>query len=157
MYAGRLGLSPAWDYIPGMQFAPNAPNECADRTGEQLALFPSKEVDSVKPKRRPPAAGMGRPKGSTNKATRSFRETIERLLHDNRDNVAVWLRQIAEGIPPVIDPATGKVLVTGRPGDPVAAMTRLGYLAEFAAPRLSRVEQVGEGGGPLTIVVRKEA
>jgi hypothetical protein len=155
MYAGRLGWRPAWGYIPGMQFAPNAPNECADRTGEQLALFDTTQVKSGV--RRPPNAGAGRIKGSKNRTTQSFRETIERLLASNTENVGKWLQQLAEGTPAVIDPVTGKVLVPHRPGDVNAALTRLGYLAEFAAPRLSRVEQVGEGGGPLTIVVRKEA
>ena len=35
--------------------------------------------------------GPGRPKGSTNKATREFRETIRKLLEDNSENVALWL------------------------------------------------------------------
>jgi len=33
----------------------------------------------------------------------------------------------------------------------------LAQLAEFAAPKLNRSEVVGEGGGPLTVVIRKEA
>jgi len=153
MYADQLGALPTRPYIAGMQVAPNAPNECDNRTGEQLALFgePAQKISRTRP------PGAGRKAGVPNKVTQTFRETIQKLLDSNRDNVAIWLRQIAEGIPPVIDPATGKVLVTGRPGDPAQAVTRLAALAEFAAPRLSRVEQVGEGGGPLTIVVRKEA
>jgi hypothetical protein len=139
-----------------MSIAPNAPKECAERPGEQLALFGSKEVDFSEVKRKPPRAGMGRPKGIANKATRSFRETIDQLLKDNRDNIGRWLQQLADGTPAVIDSATGKVLVPHRPGDVNAALTRLGYLAEFAAPRLSRVEQVGDGGGPMTVVIRKE-
>lgn len=34
-------------------------------------------ADSAPPKRKPPAAGKGRPKGATNKLTRTIKEAIE--------------------------------------------------------------------------------
>jgi hypothetical protein len=108
------------------------------------------------PRRKPPNAGKGRVKGVPNKVTQEFRVTVQRLLDDNRENVALWLRQVAEGTPDKLN-AKGQVIMAGRPADPAGALTRLGHLADFAAPKLSRQEQVGEGGGPLTVVIRKEA
>lgn len=81
---------------------------------------------------------------------------MQRLLDDNRDNVAKWLKQVAEGSPARYNKA-GNCTHPGRPPDPAAALTRLGHLADFAAPKLSRQEQVGEGGGPLTVIIKKES
>lgn len=97
----------------------------------------------------------GRKPGVPNRTTTEFRETIQRLLDSNADNVALWVQQLAEGAPAVKD-HRGRVVFPARPPDPGTALLRMGHLAEFAAPRLSRQEQVGEGGGPLTVVIRKE-
>lgn len=102
----------------------------------------SKEVTPAA-KRRPPNAGKGRKKGTPNKVTQEFRETVRQLLDDNRENVAVWLEQVAKG---------GK----GKEPDPAKALDLLAKLAEFAAPKLGRVEHVGDGGGPVQIVASKE-
>lgn len=78
-------------------------------------------------------AGPGRPPGSVNKATKEFRETVNRLLESNAENVALWLEQVA---------AT----------DPDKALQRLAQLAEFAAPKLSRSEikaEVENKGAPV--------
>jgi len=107
-----------------------------------------------KPRPKPPNAGKGRVKGVPNRVTVEFRETVQRLLDDNRENVAKWIAQIAEGAPEV--KVRGKVIHAARPPDPSGALLRLSMLADYAAPKLSRTEQVGEGGGPLTIVIRKE-
>lgn len=115
-------------------------------------LAPKKELPRVKRVPNP----NGRPKGVPNKVTQTFRETINRLLEDNRHNIAKWIQQIAEGTPDVLN-AEGKVIRAGRPPDPGQAAQRLANLAEFAAPRLSRQETVGDGGGPLTVVIRKES
>lgn len=96
----------------------------------------------------------GRPKGVKNKATREFRDTVQRLLEDNEGNVALWLRQVAEGVPAVLR-ADGTVLHPARAPNPEVALLRLAALAEFAAPKLSRSEVTGEAGGPLTIVVQR--
>jgi len=96
--------------------------------------------------------GPGRPPGSPNKATVSFRETITKLLEDNAENVALWLQQTAEGSK---SRKVGGKTVPGRPPNPSEAARILGNLAEFAAPRLSRAEVTGEGGGPLTVVINR--
>ena len=96
----------------------------------------------------------GRKPGVPNKTTVAFRETVQALLDDNRENVALWLKQTAEGSK---NRKVGGKLVPGRPPDPAGAARLLAQLAEFAAPKLNRSEVVGEGGGPLTVVIRKEA
>ena len=88
--------------------------------------------------------GRGRPPGAVNKATKAFRDTVNDLLAKNSENVDRWLTQVAEGQPEYeIKPA------------PEKALTILAQLAEYAAPKLSRAEHVGEGGGPLTVVLKR--
>jgi hypothetical protein len=82
----------------------------------------------------------GRTAGTPNKATTEFRDTVRKLLDDNRENVGRWLTLVAEG------DGTDK----GRP-DPAKALDLLARLAEFAAPKLNRTEHVGEGGGPVKV------
>ncbi len=79
----------------------------------------------------------GRAKGTPNRATQEFRETIRLLLDDNRENVAIWLDQVA-----------GE--------DPAKALDLLAKLAEFAAPKLGRVEHTGADGGAIATVARIE-
>ena len=86
--------------------------------------------------------GPGRPKGVPNKATTEFRQTISKLLEGNADNVARWLTLVAEG------DGTDH----GKP-DPAKALDLLAKLAEYAAPKLGRIEHVGDGGGPVKFVL----
>jgi hypothetical protein len=74
----------------------------------------------------------GRQKGTPNKVTQEFRETVKQLLDENRDNVAAWLAKVADE-------------------DPGKALDLLAKLAEFAAPKLARTEVTGEGGGALNV------
>jgi len=84
--------------------------------------------------------GRGRPPGSVNKATKTFRETVSRLLEDNAENVSKWLTEVAEG-------SVEKELKA----DPKAALTLLAQMAEYATPKLNRTEVTGDGGGPVEI------
>ena len=67
----------------------------------------------------------GRKPGATNRSTQTFRETITNLLQDNSANVGVWLARVSED-------------------DPAKALDLLAKLAEYAAPKLSKVEQTSE-------------
>jgi hypothetical protein len=85
----------------------------------------------------------GRQPGTPNKATVEFRQTVQALLDDNRDNVKTWLKQVAEG---------DKTL--DMKADPAKALDLLAKLAEYAAPKLNRTEHTGEGGGAVQHAVR---
>lgn len=89
----------------------------------------------------PPGPGPGRPKGMPNKATVAFRETIQSLLDGNRENVAIWLEQVATGS-------------HGKEPAPEKALDLLAKLAEYAAPKLSRTEVTGQDGGPVKTVIQ---
>jgi hypothetical protein len=84
--------------------------------------------------------GRGRPPGSVNKATKTFRDTVSRLLEDNAENVSKWLTEVAEG-------SVEKELKA----DPKAALTLLAQMAEYATPKLNRTEVTGDGGGPVEV------
>lgn len=77
----------------------------------------------------------GRPKGIPNKVTREFRETVNRLLEGNADNMGRWLTLVAEG------DGTDSL----KP-DPAKALDLLAKLAEYAAPKLARTEHTGQDG-----------
>lgn len=95
-------------------------------------------------KRKPKNTGQfgpgnpGKPKGATNKVTREFKATVQKLLEDNADNVGAWLVQVATG--------HGE-----NKADPAKALDLLSKLAEFAAPKLGRVEHVGNKEQPVRL------
>lgn len=74
----------------------------------------------------------GRPKGAPNKVTREFRQTVQKLLDENTDNVGRWLTLVAEG--------GGSE--HSKP-DPGRALDLLSKLAEYASPKLARTEHSG--------------
>lgn len=78
----------------------------------------------------------GRAPGTPNKTTKLFRDTVTDLLDKNAKNVEIWLRQVAEG--------KGDM----KP-DPGKALDLLARLAEYAAPKLGRIEHTGEDGGAI--------
>jgi hypothetical protein len=86
--------------------------------------------------------GRGRPKGTPNRSTTEFRDTIRDLLEGNKDNVSKWLADIAEG-----DEEQDR-----RP-DPYRALDMLAKLAEYAAPKLARTEHVGANDGPVELTI----
>ena len=87
----------------------------------------------------------GRAKGVPNKVNAEFRETVRRLLEDNSENVARWLTLVAEG----------DGTDSGKP-DPAKALDLIAKLAEFAAPKLGRVEHAGDPDAPIHTTARIE-
>lgn len=100
----------------------------------------NKQVQTVK--RKPPAAGMGRKKGSLNKATKVFRDTVTSLLESNAENLNIWLETVAYGDGDLVKP------------DPKGALTLLAQLAEFASPKLARTEHSGIDESAIELVVK---
>lgn len=84
----------------------------------------------------------GRVAGTPNKATKQFRDTVTALLDKNADNVDLWLSEVANG-------------ASDRMPDPAKALDLMAKLAEYAAPKLGRIEHTGQDGGPLNVIVRK--
>ena len=89
-------------------------------------------------KRRPPRAGIGRPKGIPNKATRNAREAISRFIDGNADRLQEWLDEIAET------------------QGPMAAFKCFSDLVEYHVPKLARTELTGKDGGPVRIVASQD-
>lgn len=100
----------------------------------------SKELKPTEKKhnRRPPNAGIGRPAGIPNKVTTEFRDTVRRVLEENTHNVGLWLEQVAKGS-------------HGKDPAPEKALDLLAKLAEFAAPKLARVEHAGDKENPMRV------
>jgi hypothetical protein len=86
----------------------------------------------------------GRAKGTPNKVTQEFRQTVCKLLETNAENVGRWLEQVANGY------GRGKNRV---PRDPGKALDLLAKLAEYGAAKLGRLEVAGDKTRPLTIKV----
>lgn len=82
--------------------------------------------------------GGGSRKGVPNKCTAEFRETVRKTLESNSENVSRWLTLVAEG------DGTDSC----KP-DPARALDLLCKLAEYAAPKLNRIEHTGANGGPV--------
>lgn len=86
--------------------------------------------------------GGGSRAGIPNKVTAEFRETVSALLDDNRDNVHRWLTEVAEGEE-----------TKGVKPDPGKALDLMAKLAEYAAPKLGRIEHVGDKGKPIQVAI----
>lgn len=86
--------------------------------------------------------GRGRPKGAVNKATKTFRDTVNALLEGNAENVSEWLQTVAYGDGDQVKP------------DPKGALDMLAKLAEYATPKLARTELVGDDKAPLKTVIQ---
>jgi hypothetical protein len=83
-----------------------------------------------------PKYGGGRAKGTRNRVSQEFRETVAQLLDDNRENIALWLAQVADGTIQVLE--NGQVV--GDPPNPAKALDLIAKLAEYAAPKLTRAD-----------------
>lgn len=82
-------------------------------------------------------------KGTPNKVSVAFKETVTALLDDNRENVSRWLKTVAEG------DAEKKISP-----DPGKALTIITGLAEYAYPKLARTELAGDPDKPQEMNIR---
>lgn len=113
-----------------------------------------------KPKRKPPNAGRGRPKGSVNKATATAREAMAKIADGMAEEFEKWIVAIAQGVPADVD-EEGNPLKWHQKPDPRGAAEVYLKAIEYHVPKLSRAEVTGAGGSaliPATInVVGKKA
>lgn len=90
-------------------------------------------------RRKPPAAGMGRPKGVPNNATRDVKAAIARFAEGNVHKLEEWLEIIANGDGDKVKP------------DPAKAADLYMKVIEYHIPKLNRTEMTGDGGGPVQV------
>lgn len=88
--------------------------------------------------KRPQPPGGSR-KGVPNKTTQTAREAIAMLVEANIPKMSRWLVEIE------------------KQHGPLAAWKCMQDVAEFHVPKLTRQENVGDGGGPMTVVIHREA
>ena len=82
--------------------------------------------------------GMGRPKGSPNKATAAVREAIAVFAEGNAHKLQEWLDDVANG-------------VGGNRPDPAKAADLYLRAIEYHIPKLARTEMTGPDGGPVQV------
>jgi hypothetical protein len=82
--------------------------------------------------------GMGRPKGSPNKATAAVREAIAVFAEGNAHKLQEWLDDVAMG-------------VGGNKPDPAKAADLYLRAIEYHIPKLARTEMTGVDGGPVQV------
>jgi hypothetical protein len=85
-------------------------------------------------------SGMGRPKGSPNKATAAVREAIAVFAEGNANKLQKWLDDVAMG-------------VGGNRPDPAKAADLYLRAIEYHIPKLARTEHVGDNEGPIELKV----
>ncbi len=83
-------------------------------------------------------SGMGRPKGSPNKATAAVREAIAVFAEGNAHKLQEWLDDVAMG-------------VGGNKPDPAKAADLYLRAIEYHIPKLARTEMTGPDGGPVQV------
>lgn len=86
--------------------------------------------------------GKGRPPGSVNKITKTFKDTVAFVLESNAENISIWLERVANGDGDMVKP------------DPKGAIDLLTRLAEYATPKLARQEHVGDGGKDIAMTIK---
>lgn len=96
----------------------------------------TKQVAGTATKRKPPAAGKGRPKGSVNKTTALLKDAILRAAEaaggGGKEGMVNYLTQQAEENPGPFMSLLGKVLpmqVVGDPNNPIETITKIELVA----------------------------
>lgn len=84
-----------------------------------------------------------------NRSTTLFRDTISEILSGNSHKLQEWLDATANGKDAELHPLTGDVVRKAIPPDPARALDLLAKLAEYAAPKLGRIEHVGDPTSPM--------
>ena len=93
---------------------------------------------------------VGRPKGSTNKATAETRQAVARFIDSSIPHFVEWLAQAAHGIPKtdkagnLIRDNDGAVKYHVLP-DPLASIKAVTEIAEYHLPRLARSDTTVTG------------
>lgn len=73
----------------------------------------------------------------------AFRTAVDKLVRETSQSLARWLEVVANG-----DKEQGVR------ADPARALEIVAKLAEYVAPKLSRVEMTGKDDGPINHIVR---
>ena len=112
-------------------------DQADEAVADDVTEQPTKEVNSSE-RRKPPAAGMGRPKGSLNKTTAILKDAIllaaQRAGGGDQEGIANYLEVQARENPGPFMSLLGKVLpmtVAGDANNPLELVTRI----ELVAPR----------------------
>lgn len=106
----------------------------------------TKKVKVSAARKKPPAAGMGRPKGAVNKTTRQVKEMILQALETKGG--ADYLARQADENPAAFMTLIGKVLplqLTGENGGPIEVKNIMERVAERGARLRDEVQE--DGGG----------
>lgn len=96
----------------------------------------------------------GRKKGTPNKITAVQRAAIQAFLDRNWANADEMLEDVWHGIEIEKQMPDGTTVVGRLNADPKGALDIMAKFAEFAIPKLGRVEHTGEDGGPVEFVIR---
>jgi hypothetical protein len=104
-------------------------------------------VEDAQPKRR-----GGRAPGQPNHITREMRDIAKNLVEENADNLREWLATVANGRASMIVAPQPELGISGGvipaiDPDPARAIELLVKIAEFAAPKATRVPLLGPGFG----------
>lgn len=95
--------------------------------------------------KKPPNAGKGRKRGSTNRATADARAAIAEFVDGNAHRLQEWLDAVAKGLK--TKGKKGKPSVWIIPPNPERAFAMFQGVIEYHIPKLSRQEVVREDKG----------
>lgn len=96
----------------------------------------------------------GRKKGVPNKVTAEAREAFQMVYEGRLSDLDRWIRETGDGFDAVHFLSDGTA-IPYKERNPGKAADLLLRMAEHFVPKLARNEVVGEGGGPVKIVIRK--